>query len=190
MEEFCGEMVGMTFSPIDVFIVYAMRQWISLTCISLLFNLLFSIHYVKTWSWPLASVRHSPSVFPILLRRRCSCLLSGAKFKAPRNVRLTFVRNRGELAEGWYDPATLQKAVRSAEETKTYIRNPGRRRGSPDYGPGPEDEDYTAESSGDDDDIGPALPNANPRTDKRHRSGPAIPSLQDLELRRGMSNAF
>jgi len=36
-----------------------------------------------------------------------------------------------------------------------------------------------------DDEIGPALPGHDPR-----RAGPAVPSLQDLEMRDGMSNIF
>ena len=108
--------------------------------------------------------------------------------------RLTSVRNRGELAEGWYDPATLQKAIKSAAETNAPSRTPARRRASPDYGSQPENDKATTESSNDDDDndnddIGPALPNADSKPHKHHRSGPAIPSLQDLELRRGTTSS-
>ena len=104
--------------------------------------------------------------------------------------RLTSVRNRGELAEGWYDPATLQKAIKSAAETNAPSRSPARRRGSPDYGSQLENDKATTESSNDnDDDIGPALPNADSKPHKHHRSGPAIPSLQDLELRRGTTSS-
>ena len=110
--------------------------------------------------------------------------LLGGVFRGDQ--RLTSVRNRGELAEGWYDPATLQKAIKSAAETNAPSRSPARRRGSPDYGSQPENDKATTESSNDDDDdIGPALPNADSKPHKHHRSGPAIPSLQDLELRRG-----
>src|SRR4051812_13029650 len=34
-----------------------------------------------------------------------------------RRTRLTCVRNRGELSEGWYDPSTLQKAQNSEPAT-------------------------------------------------------------------------
>lgn len=96
------------------------------------------------------------------------------------------MRNREELAEGWYDPATLQKAQTSAASNPaSNPPNPGlprRPRGSPKYG----SPTRTRESS-DDDLVGPTLPGQNvalPRGSRR--PGPAIPNLQDLELKRGM----
>ena len=99
----------------------------------------------------------------------------------PTSKMLTFVRNRGDLAEGWYDPATLQKAQGSAASASS-IAEPGRRlRGSPQYG-----SPTRAEESSEEEFVGPTLPgqdNAIHRSNSR--AGPAIPNLQDLELRRG-----
>ena len=90
---------------------------------------------------------------------------------------LTFVRNRGELAEGWYDPATLHKAQASAS---TAASSKDIQRPSPDYDRG--------NASSDDDGPGPALPSRNNEAYKEsQKSGPAIPSSQDLELQRGKS---
>lgn len=90
-------------------------------------------------------------------------------------------RNRGELAEGWYDPATLEKARRSAAEQPSSDRP----RASPDYGrAGPAEEVPTAEDD-EDEDYGPMLPDPNSMREVTH-SGPTIPSMQDLELKRGI----
>ncbi|KAI4147170.1 MAG: hypothetical protein L6R39_003211 [Caloplaca ligustica] len=92
--------------------------------------------------------------------------------------------NRGEVAEGWYDPETLRKAQISAADTDNEPR-----RASP--------LPLTAERKGarsdsdDDDDAdgyGPALPSRsemhtrNPRREKQ--SGPSIPKFQDLQEQR------
>lgn len=95
-----------------------------------------------------------------------------------RYMGLTFARNRGELVEGWYDPAILQKAQASNAV------NTGRRsrpQDSPSYlSP------RRAEESSDEDIVGPALPGCEiPIYKSDKRSGPAIPNLQDLELQRG-----
>jgi len=89
------------------------------------------------------------------------------------------VRNRGELAEGWYDPATLHKAQAAAasydEDTER-----AKPRDSPTYG-----SPRRSESS-DEDLVGPALPDQEVASyNKGKRRGPAIPDTQDLELRRG-----
>ena len=94
---------------------------------------------------------------------------------------LTFVRNRGDLAEGWYDPATLQKAQGSAASASSIAEPERRPRGLPQYG-----SPTGAEESSEEDIVGPTLPgqhNSIHRSNKR--AGPAIPNLQDLELRRG-----
>ncbi|MCJ1431404.1 hypothetical protein MMC27_000756 [Xylographa pallens] len=95
--------------------------------------------------------------------------------------------NRGGLAEGWYDPATLRKAAESFTRPFSPTRYSGERRSSPDY-------TYQKQqmlggiASSDDENIGPALPeNPGTRLNKVYRSGPTIPSLQDLELRRETS---
>ena len=91
---------------------------------------------------------------------------------------LTFVRNRGELAEGWYDPATFLKAQASAASTSAVADSSAIRRPSTNYTKGDE--------SSDDDGPGPALPNRGISSRKGNkRSGPAVPSLQDLEFQRG-----
>ncbi|KAL8716311.1 MAG: hypothetical protein Q9220_000216 [cf. Caloplaca sp. 1 TL-2023] len=91
--------------------------------------------------------------------------------------RLTSVRNRGEIAEGWYDPSTLLKA--QASTAKTNLDTP-----QPPSDRPPADLDT---KSGDDDDdaYGPALP-TNPSATARHgkQSGPSIPNFQDLALQR------
>ena len=93
-------------------------------------------------------------------------------------IELTFLRNRGELAEGWYEPETLRKAQASATASAS---RPDKKAQS--------QKDARSEDLSDDD-VGPALPRgrsemaiASQAGNERH--GPAIPSLQDLELRRG-----
>lgn len=95
-----------------------------------------------------------------------------------------FVRNRGELSEGWYDPATLQKAVESAgpemdrrEEERPKVKEVETRNSPPRTKRGAEDSDS-------DDSIGPALPGQEGRS-RGGRMGPSIPNIQDLELKRG-----
>ncbi|KAJ5736245.1 uncharacterized protein N7483_001370 [Penicillium malachiteum] len=95
--------------------------------------------------------------------------------------------NRAELAEGWYDPATLEKARQSVAERPP---PPQRERNSPDYSRGgqnienaqtvPVAEDDDDE---DDDEYGPSIPHHN-ASRQMARSGPTIPRMQDLELKR------
>ncbi|KAI4128813.1 MAG: hypothetical protein LQ347_004026 [Umbilicaria vellea] len=88
--------------------------------------------------------------------------------------------NRGELDEGWYDPATLHKAAAST-------RSPARGDALAPEPNQPLDTEVAAKLSSDEDVLGPSLPNdisADIRTSTR--SGPAIPNLQDLELQKGM----
>jgi hypothetical protein len=73
---------------------------------------------------------------------------------------LTALRNQGELAEGWYDPSTKSKADERAASQPAH---------------------ETAYSD-DDREIGPDIP----ATFAGEKSGPAIPSLQDLDYRNGM----
>ncbi len=98
-----------------------------------------------------------------------------------KDKRLTFVRNRGELAEGWYDPATLQKAQASATSDTVKPGSRRRPRDSPSY-----DSPRRAEESSDEDAVGPTMPGDETQVYKgSKKSGPAIPNLQDLELQRG-----
>ena len=91
------------------------------------------------------------------------------------------MRNRGELAEGWYDPATLQKA--QASVALNAVDAQSRLRDSPSYG-----SPRRAEESSDEDMVGPAMPvNEAQVYNNENRRGPTIPNLQDLELRRGMA---
>ncbi|KAL9064138.1 MAG: hypothetical protein Q9161_009076 [Pseudevernia consocians] len=101
----------------------------------------------------------------------------------PRYKRLTFVRNRGELAEGWYDPPTLQKAQVSAASNAVNTERQSRPRDSPSYG-----SPSGAEESSGEDVVGPTMPGYERQVYKSNkRPGPAIPNLQDLELQRGMA---
>lgn len=104
-------------------------------------------------------------------------------------MRLTCVRNRGELAEGWYDPATLQKAQQSepahhrrASMTSGIPRSPVK---STNISPRATMKQTIEEESESDDSVGPALPGQEWRS-RRNRAGPSIPNMQDLELRRGV----
>ncbi|KAL8903069.1 MAG: hypothetical protein Q9207_004179 [Kuettlingeria erythrocarpa] len=112
---------------------------------------------------------------------------------------LTAVRNRGELAEGWYDPETLRKAQASVaaadgddeDNGRLYLLRapvPAARAmvGKSDrHGDDDDDDD-------EDDSYGPALPSS---TDLQIRSegkrekppGPSIPGFQDLQERRELA---
>ena len=99
-----------------------------------------------------------------------------------RGSTLTSLRNRGELAEGWYDPSTKNRAHKSISSYERSDRPADQRRASPSYGvaenlpPAAEDEDS------DDDVVGPTVPG---HRSSGRRSGPAIPKMDDLESRRG-----
>jgi len=94
---------------------------------------------------------------------------------------LTYMRNRGELSEGWYDPSTFEKSLESAgppiterpaSKSATSIKETQRHAEQ-------DDEDS-------DDSIGPALPGQVARF-RGNRMGPSIPNMDDLELKRGIS---
>ncbi|KAL9602364.1 MAG: hypothetical protein Q9219_001930 [cf. Caloplaca sp. 3 TL-2023] len=90
--------------------------------------------------------------------------------------RLTLVRNRGELAEGWYDPETLRKARASAAADEHH-RLPS--------GPLKDEEHNLADEEEEDDGFGPALPAVSTGdTRSGKQSGPSIPNLQDLQVQR------
>ncbi|KAJ5493258.1 hypothetical protein N7539_002004 [Penicillium diatomitis] len=105
----------------------------------------------------------------------------------------SFVRkwNHGELAEGWYDPDTLERARQNAAE---YASAPIER-ASPTY----EREDSTVvasaghptaekEDDGDEDgeEYGPTVPISGLSKNVTH-PGPTIPNMQDLELKRELA---
>ncbi|KAL4928417.1 uncharacterized protein BDV17DRAFT_264171 [Aspergillus undulatus] len=90
--------------------------------------------------------------------------------------------NRGELAEGWYDPATLEKA-RSADVPAPAARDSHRDVGRESQqhivpSAGDNDEDVGED---DDDEYGP-MPLSSRGGGRA--PGPAIPNMQDLELKR------
>jgi hypothetical protein len=96
-------------------------------------------------------------------------------------------RNRGELAEGWYDPSTLQKAIESSPEPS---RDPRREEPSKDTKRTTMKENRLEEeeidpSTDSDSSVGPTLPGKE-HVSRTKRSGPSIPNMQDLELKRGM----
>ncbi|CEL07944.1 hypothetical protein ASPCAL11098 [Aspergillus calidoustus] len=88
--------------------------------------------------------------------------------------------NRGELAEGWYDPSTLEKAQKSAasvgpRDSPNYqrpVHEAGTER-SQTHG----DEYNTGVEEDGDDEYGP-MPHYGPA------AGPTIPTMQDLDLRK------
>lgn len=99
-------------------------------------------------------------------------------------AKLTSLRNRGELAEGWYEPDTLRKARASAAVAAQASRVAGAENPQPTAG------DLS------DDDVGPAPPRGRvggsqvigeqkQEQQQQQRAGPVIPSIQDLELRQG-----
>ncbi|KAL2796907.1 hypothetical protein BJX66DRAFT_126072 [Aspergillus keveii] len=95
--------------------------------------------------------------------------------------------NRGELAEGWYDPSTLEKAQKSvssvgSRDSPTYQRPVLETRTERSQAHG--DDDNTGVEEEDDDEYGP-MPHYGPL---HHGGGPAagptIPTMQDLDLRK------
>ena len=92
-------------------------------------------------------------------------------------------RNRGELAEGWYDPETLRKAQVSAAD---YLNVPSR---SPI--PTKTLDDHVTEDE-EDEGYGPALPSKSENPIERARNmrqpGPSIPNTQDLKFQRGITD--
>ncbi|GAB7350524.1 hypothetical protein MBLNU459_g1113t1 [Dothideomycetes sp. NU459] len=92
--------------------------------------------------------------------------------------------NRGDLSEGWYDPATKQradKAVATGAVAPQQGKNPHVR---------PEEDapiqpKHLLEDGDEDDDYGPSLP--TPRVISG-RIGPAIPSMQDISYRNELAS--
>lgn len=96
------------------------------------------------------------------------------------------MRNRGELAEGWYDPSTFQKATASSSKLGGKSRDvtlpsPSRGRGRQENDPREQDlNDYSDAS------VGPTLPGQDESRSRGGYKGPSIPNKQDLELKRGI----
>lgn len=81
-------------------------------------------------------------------------------------------RNRGELAEGWYDPETKRKADAAfAEEASIERPSVPARQAPPTYAPG---------NASSDDDFGPPPPS---RIHGSARTGPGTATVSDLTLR-------
>jgi len=98
---------------------------------------------------------------------------------------LTPNRNRAELAEGWYDPVTKEKADRATSEVK-----PSRH--SPPSAVQPKQDHHrheheqeaaagqpVADHEDSEDEYAPSLPT------NLSRVGPTVPSIQDLQYRNG-----
>lgn len=90
--------------------------------------------------------------------------------------------NRGELAQGWYDPATKQRADEGAADVKPDGAKQERR--SPEYGMRAQEQPVHKSNrdngeSSDDDDFGPSIP---AQTQLSQRVGPSIPNADDLSL--------
>jgi hypothetical protein len=86
--------------------------------------------------------------------------------------------NRGELAEGWYDPKTKERADERALEMGA---QPQTTREPLPQRPTSTSRDQQLEAADeDDDDFGPALPPGQ-------KSGPSVPSMQDLQHRQELT---
>ncbi|OTA56223.1 hypothetical protein K449DRAFT_387580 [Hypoxylon sp. EC38] len=112
--------------------------------------------------------------------------------------------NHGDLAEGWYRPETLSEARKSGATSAYAQPSTGGKEGGvgipPSVGRGEQDHsrkstrseeeeddgDQRSNDDDDDDEYGPTLPPpaTSPSPPAKHRHGPGIPSLQDLDLRR------
>lgn len=94
------------------------------------------------------------------------------------------MRNRGEIAEGWYEPKMFEKA-------EAFVAgNPPAVKATKHEASGSRPLADETEQSSDEDELGPALPGAiSTVAASNKRSGPTIPNLQDLELQRGTSSS-
>jgi hypothetical protein len=93
------------------------------------------------------------------------------------------------LAEGWYDPETLQKAAQNEAAERVdedHRQAPSVQKLSPrrqEAGTKRIGQEVK-EDTDSDDSIGPSLPGQEGRS-RGARVGPHIPNMQDLELKRG-----
>ena len=94
---------------------------------------------------------------------------------------LTLVRNRGELAEGWYDPEVKQRAD-TPNDVPQQDQDIVMRRVSPDYQSHQDTRNDEVGDGSDADSMGPSLPGASRPA---RGVGSALPMPQDLELQRG-----
>jgi len=84
-------------------------------------------------------------------------------------------RNRGTLAEGYYDPATKHKA----DETDSYESRPVKSENTHAHNAHQKDTEVEDEEE---DEYGPSLPG---QMVESRRIGPAVPGLDDIQQRRG-----
>ncbi len=103
------------------------------------------------------------------------------------NRGLTFLRNRGELAEGWYDPSTKQKATSASNVSESTSPLLAQHPRAPDYGRTRTEHQTDPVEESDDDIIGPTLPTQEV---PHRRVGPAIPGAEDIVLRQGRQAFF
>ncbi|EJP65510.1 RNA helicase HEL117 [Beauveria bassiana ARSEF 2860] len=92
--------------------------------------------------------------------------------------------NRGELAEGWYDPDMFQRIVAShqEEEAENQARDEPPRQNRRDSSAEGHRQGAAHADDQDDSDYGPALPSSSSARASR-RVGVTIPSIDDLALR-------
>ncbi|KAL9101412.1 MAG: hypothetical protein Q9163_003323 [Psora crenata] len=93
--------------------------------------------------------------------------------------------NRGELAEGWYDPGILQKAKASTASATSLDQGTQpklRRHASPVY-----HSRIDEVASSEEEELGPSLPsNAIPLHRRQQNPGPVGPKRQDIDMQRGL----
>ncbi|OJJ51480.1 hypothetical protein ASPZODRAFT_12301 [Penicilliopsis zonata CBS 506.65] len=94
--------------------------------------------------------------------------------------------NRGELAEGWYDPSMLEKANQNALLPPSHTTANQPRHDSPLPDPDHESQHAPAGNEDPDEDYGPMLPSEGAYRPAQS-SGPTIPNLQDLQLQRELA---
>ncbi|KAJ3512269.1 hypothetical protein NM208_g15345 [Fusarium decemcellulare] len=88
--------------------------------------------------------------------------------------------NRGELAEGWYDPEMFARVSADNQGAPPTRHSTGRKDERDERAHSGDDSGKERNvDSEDEDDYGPTLPTS----DRARRSGPGIPTLQDLSLR-------
>jgi peroxin-14 len=88
------------------------------------------------------------------------------------------------LAEGWYDPATLEKARSAAASAPGPVKGEEQH---PAIVPtaGDDEEEGPNDDDDDDDEYGPMPQYELSSRGGGRAPGPAIPTMQDLELRKG-----
>lgn len=108
-------------------------------------------------------------------------------------------RNDGKLAEGWYDPRTLMKAINSNRATLGRNADAAAKRESEGNikqttGQGTTEPKYNRQDEEredmDDDEFGPTLPHSDlnfSKTQSSTRSGPSIPRFDDLQHARELA---